>query len=208
MTSASCIGLVDDDPAFARAISRLLVAEGYNVKCWRSAAEVLPIGPEEMPDCLVLDVHMPGCGGLDLQERLLASGIDVPVIFLTGRGDIPMTVRAMKAGAVTVLTKPVSDEDLFSALRTALEGAARQRARRDQVAEVVQRHRLLTPREQEVMVHLITGKLNKQIAADLGTSEQTIKVHRMRVLEKMGVRSVAGLVSLAALLSIHPAASR
>jgi FixJ family two-component response regulator len=206
MNHVPCIGLVDDDAAFMRALRRLLRAEGYTVNTWSSAEELLAASHDGALDCLVLDMHLPGLNGLELQDRLAARGFDIPVIFLTGKGDIPTTVRAMRGGAVNFLTKPVTDEDLFAAVRSALEIAARQRACQEQVADVKKRHGTLTPREREVMTHLITGKLNKQIAADLGTSEQTIKVHRMRLLEKFGVRSIAELVRLAALLRIEPAA--
>lgn len=205
MKPAPCIGLVDDDAATLRALRRLLLAEGYAVETWSSAEDLLRSPPSAPPDCLVLDVQMPGLSGLDLQERLATLGLRIPVVFLTGQGDIPMTVRAMKGGAVNFLTKPVQDDDLFAAVRAALEIAERQRASDRQLADARRRLATLTPREQEVLTHIIAGKLNKQIAADLGTGEQTIKVHRMRVLEKMGVPSVAGLVRIADSLKIEPA---
>jgi FixJ family two-component response regulator len=152
----------------------------------------------ETADCLLLDVAMPGTNGLELQEKLTALGTSQPVVFLTGKGDIPMTVRAMKAGAVNVLTKPVADEELFAAIRAALEIARSTKSARERFAT-------LTPREREVFTHVIAGRLGKQIAAQLGTSEQTIKVHRMRITEKLGEPSVAGLVRLADSLGISPA---
>jgi FixJ family two-component response regulator len=198
MTIPPCIGILDDDAGMRRALRRLLQAEGYSVHCWASAAELLEDPDLESADCLLLDVSMPGTSGLDLQDQLATRGIRLPVVFLTGKGDIPMTVRAMKAGAVDFLTKPVADEVLFAAIRAALEIAARDRSARERFAA-------LTPREREVFTHVIAGKLNKQIAAGLGTSEQTIKVHRMRITEKLGEPSVAGLVRLADSLGIPPA---
>lgn len=202
------VGLVDDDPALRRALSRLLSAGGFSVRSFSSAADLLnslnhPDPPP--PDCLVLDVQMPDTGGLDLLDLLNASGLDIPVVFLTGHGTIPLTVRAMKSGALNVLTKPVNDTDLFAAVHAALATAATRKEHHSRTADA--RHRLasLTPREREVMTHLITGKLNKQTAADLHTCEQTIKVHRMRILRKLNIRSIAELTRLAADLNIQPA---
>lgn len=206
MSSNPCIGLVDDDETVRRALRRLLMAEGYDVRTWGSADELLTSLPDSAPDCLVLDVQMPGLNGLDLQERLSSHGVRIPIIFLTGQGSIPMTVRAMQGGAVNFLTKPVQDADLFAAVRAALEVVKRQRTASRQAAAARKLHATLTPREQEVMAHLITGRLNKQVAADLGTSEQTIKVHRMRIMDKMQVQSVAELVRLADVLGVKPAA--
>ena len=149
------------------------------------------------PGCLVLDVAMPGLNGLELQQALIAGGHELAIVFLTGHGDIPMSVQAMKRGAVDFLTKPVNDDDLLNAVRVAIEKDRLQREERAEVADIQQRLATLTPREREVLQHLITGQLNKQIAADLGTVEKTIKVHRARVLEKMQVHSVAELVHLA-----------
>jgi FixJ family two-component response regulator len=198
MNPAPSIGILDDDAGMRRALRRLLLAEGYGVRCWASAAELLEDPDLANADCLLLDVSMPGTSGLDLQDQLAARGIRLPVVFLTGKGDIPMTVRAMRAGAVDFLTKPVADEVLFTAIRAALEITARGKPARERFAA-------LTPREREVFTHVIAGRLNKQIAAALGTSEQTIKVHRMRITEKLGEPSVAGLVRLADSLGIAPA---
>ena len=147
--------------------------------------------------CLVLDVAMPELNGLDLQQTLLASGHELAIILLTGHGDIPMSVKAIKHGAVDFLTKPVSDDDLLQAVRDAIEKDRRQRQARAEVADIQQRLATLTPREREVLEHVISGQLNKQIAADLGTVEKTVKVHRARVMQKMKVQSVAELVRLA-----------
>jgi len=199
------IGLVDDDSTFLNALRRLLSAAGYEVQTWSSAAEFFDNQNQRQPDCLVIDMNMPGMNGLEFQKRLAEQDPGLPILFLTGKGDISMTVQAMKLGAVNFLTKPVADQELFSAIDAALEIARRQRVQRTQAANARTGYNKLTPREKEVFTHLITGKLNKQTAADLGTSEQTIKVHRMRVLEKMGVHSLPELVRLANLLSIEPA---
>lgn len=196
--------LVDDEPGMLKALARLLSAEGFAVKTFSNAEEFLATGPTDLSSCLVLDVAMPGLDGLELQRQLISIGSPIPVIFLTGHGDIPMSVRAMKSGAVDFLIKPVRDEDLLAAIRTALQ-IARERARENAHTNGL-RARLarLTPREREVLSHVITGRLNKQIAAELGTCEQTIKIHRMRVMEKMAVKSVAELVRIADSLGVKP----
>ncbi|MFU8892274.1 MAG: response regulator transcription factor [Luteolibacter sp.] len=196
------IGLVDDDPAFLRALQRLLRSAGYDVRAWSSPADFFEENQAESPDCLVVDMDMPGMSGLEFQKALAEMDPGLPVVFLTGKGDIPMTVRAMQHGAVNFLTKPVAEDELFPAIEAALETASRNQEHRLRSAAAREGYNSLTPREKEVLTHLITGKLNKQIAGDLGTSEQTIKVHRMRVLQKMGVRSLPELVHLANLLAI------
>ncbi len=204
MNNTPTIALVDDEPDVLRAIKRLLDGAGFMVRTYVSAEELLSAPDLAEIDTLLLDVSMPGIGGLQLQERLNELGSQVPLIFLTGRGDIPMTVRAMKGGAVDFLTKPVDRAELMEALRAALTERAQRRAREVELAYERARLELLTPRELEVLRHVITGKLNKQIAADLGTSEQTIKVHRMHITEKMGMNSVAELVHAAARLGLTP----
>jgi len=189
--------LVDDEPGMLKALTRLLKAEGFTVQAFTSAKIFLESYHPETFSCLVLDVAMPGLNGLELQERLTRSGLLVPIVFLTGHGDIPMSVQAIKAGAVDFLTKPVRDSELLRAVRTALQRAAEQRELISEVARLRQRHASLTPRESEVMTQVVAGRLNKQIAADLGTGEHTVKVHRARVMEKMGVESVADLVRAA-----------
>ncbi len=193
-----CIGIVDDDAAMRRALGRLLAAEGFEVRSWSSAAGLLADTDWSVPDCLVLDVAMPGMDGLDLQRELADRPGCPPLIFLTGKGNVPMAVRAMQAGAANFLTKPVSDDTLFSAIRAALADA-------DALRDLRQRYENLTPREKQVFTYIIAGKLNKQIAAELGTGEQTIKVHRMRVTKKLGQPSVAGLVWLADRIGVRPA---
>lgn len=207
MKSAPTIGVVDDEPRFLVALRRLLGSEGFAVRTYASADAFLRRPPDEEVDCLVLDVSLPGLSGLDLQDRLRQGGDRLPVIFLTGRGDIPMTVRALKGGAVNFLTKPVNDADLLAAVRVALADAARIRSEDREKAADSERWSMLTPREQEVFRHVISGRPNKQIAGDLGTSEQTVKVHRMRLSRKLRCASVAELVRTATRLGITPAAS-
>ena len=197
--------VVDDEPELRRALERLLRGEGLDVATFASAEDLLAGVTGDTVGCCVLDVAMPGLDGLALQERLAATGAQLEVVFVTGHGDIPMSVRAMRAGAVDFLTKPVKRTDLLRAVNAAMAAA---RSRHDAVeATSAQRARVakLTPREREVMLHVIAGKLNKVIAADLGTTEHTIKVHRGRVMDKLEVSSVAELVHLARSLGIAPA---
>ena len=191
------IFVVDDDPAVLKSLSRLLRSARLDVVTFSSPREFLGRHEPSAPGCLVLDVAMPGLNGLELQEALAVKGSEVPIIFLTGHGDIPMSVQAMKRGAVDFLTKPVNDEDLLKAVHVAVEKDRIAREARAELDEIQQRLATLTPREREVMEHVISGQLNKQTAADLGTVEKTIKVHRARVMEKMKVQSVAELVRLA-----------
>ena len=194
---APTVFIVDDDPAVLKSLSRLLRAARLTVATFGSPQEFLACHDPSLPGCLVLDVAMPGLNGLELQQALLASGHELPIIFLSGHADIPMSVQAMKRGAVDFLTKPVNDDELLKAIHVAIERDRLQRQAHAAVAEIHQRVASLTPREREVFDHVITGHLNKQTAADLGTTEKTIKVHRARVMEKMKVQSVAELVHLA-----------
>ena len=189
--------VVDDDAAVLKSLSRLLRSARLAVATFSSPREFLDRHDPNAPGCLVLDVAMPGLNGLELQQSLIARGNELAIIFLTGHGDIPMTVKAIKHGAVDFLTKPVDHDDLLKAVLAAIEKDRLQRQARAEVAEIRQRLAALTPREREVLEHVIAGRLNKQIAADLGTVEKTIKVHRARVMEKMKVHSVAELVRLA-----------
>ncbi len=194
--------LLDDEPGMLKALTRLLTAEGFAVRGFTSANTFLASYRAAGLSCLVLDVAMPELNGLELQQRLTTAGALLPIVFLTGHGDIPMSVQAIKAGAVDFLTKPVNAADLLRAVRAALQRAAEQR---DVVAEMAvfrQRYSSLTPRERQVMHHVVAGQLNKQIAADLGTGEHTIKVHRARVMEKMGAESLADLVRAAERLGV------
>ena len=196
------IYVVDDEAGMRKALTRLLRAEGFDVRAFASAREFLAASHAEESACLVLDVTMPELDGLELQRRLTRAGGLVPVVFLTGNGDIPMSVRAIKEGAVDFLTKPVNDADLLRAVRTALELAASRKTAHAETAALSARYASLTPREREVMAHVVAGELNKQIAAALGTGEQNIKIHRSRVMEKMGVESLADLVRAAGRLGV------
>ncbi len=188
--------IVDDDPAVLKSLSRLLRASQVNVVTFGSPQEFLERYDPHAPGCLVLDVAMPGLNGLELQEALRVKGSAIPIIFLTGHGDIPMSVQAIKGGALDFLTKPVHDKDLLKAVEAALEKDRIERQSRADLDDIQKRLATLTPREREVLIHVISGQLNKQIAYDLGTVEKTIKVHRARVMEKMKVGSVAELVRL------------
>jgi FixJ family two-component response regulator len=205
MSNDAIIGLVDDEPGMLRALSRLLRIKGFAVRTFESPEVFLAGLADAQLDCVVLDVAMPGLNGLELQVRLKGLGARLPIIFLTGQGDIPMSVRAIKAGAVNFLTKPVEQEELLAAVRVALTEGERDRVKNELLADLRGRMERLTPRELEVLRHVTTGKLNKQIAADLGVSEMTIKIHRMRITEKMGLVSVAELVRAAQQLGIAPA---
>ena len=190
--------LVDDDASVRRALARLIKSAGHQVQTFASAQEFLGMraGGEEAA-CLVLDVRMPGLTGIELQRQLQTLNRNVPIVFMTGHGNIPMSVQAMKAGAVDFLPKPVKDTDLLRAIEQALARAVRDRAERNELEDVRERVEKLTPREREVMVLVVRGLLNKQIAFELGTVEKTIKVHRARVMEKMQVDSLADLVRVA-----------
>ena len=196
--------LVDDEPDLRRALERLLRAEGCEVEGFSSAAEFLAQVPPEAPGCIVLDVAMPGIDGLAMQQRLTASGGLLPIVFLTGHGDIPMSVRAVKAGAVDFLTKPVKGVDLLRAVGAALDLSEQRQAQRAEWADLQARAAQLTPREREVFGHVIAGRLNKIIADHIGTTEQTVKVHRARVMDKMGAESVADLVRIGQRIGIDP----
>jgi FixJ family two-component response regulator len=188
--------VVDDDSAVLKSLTRLLRSAGFVVTTFSSPRVFLERHDPTLPGCLVLDVAMPGLNGLELQKALSAGGHERAIVFLTGRGDIPMSVQAMKSGAVDFLTKPVNDDDLLKAVHAAIEKDRIQRQNRDEVAEIDRRLATLTPREREVLDHVVSGQLNKQTAADLGIVEKTIKVHRARVMEKLQVQSVAELVRL------------
>ena len=197
MDSRFTVFLVDDDERVLKALSRLLKAKGYDVRPFTSAQGYLEQHDPAIPGCLVLDVSMPGLDGLALQQILAARDIQRPIIFLTGKGDIPTSVRAMKAGAIDFLTKPVKEKDLLYAIAQAEIDDAKARQIGAELAAIKAKIATLTHREREVLSHVVAGRLNKQIAADLGTVEKTIKVHRGRMMEKLGVRSVADLVRLA-----------
>jgi len=202
--SHSTVFLLDDEPGMLKALARLLKAEGFTVQAFTSAKTFLESYRPETLGCLVLDVAMPELNGLELQQHLTRSGFLLPIVFLTGHGDIPMSVQAIKAGAVDFLTKPVKDADLLRAVRAALQRAVEQRDLISEIALLRRRYASLTPRESEVMAHVVAGQLNKQVAGELGIGEHTIKIHRARVMEKMGVESLADLVRAAERLGQKP----
>lgn len=200
--------VVDDDQALRDALSSLLRSVGWQVQVFSSAPALLQTALPDVPSCLVLDVRLPGISGLDFHAQLVKAGIRLPVIFMTGHGDIPMTVQAMKAGAIDFLPKPFRDQDLLDAVTVAIE---RDRVRRQEdgaSAQLAQHYQTLTPREREVMALVVSGLMNKQIAAEIGLSEITVKIHRGHVMKKMGVRSLADLVRAAELLGIRADAAK
>jgi RNA polymerase sigma factor (sigma-70 family) len=206
MEKQAAIGLVDDDEGMLRALGRLLRTHGYAVRTFDSPDRFLMEYTQADLQCVVLDVSMPGCNGLELQEHLNCSSKSLPIIFLSGEGNIPISVRAMKAGAVTFLVKPVEERVLMEAIAVALEQNDTNQSERKEMDSLRRRMERLSAREREVLAHVIAGKPNKQIAADLGLSIQTVKVHRMQVTKKLEIPSVAGLVSAANRLGLVPAA--
>ena len=201
----SIVYVVDDDSSVREAIKSLIRSVGLRVETFGTAQEFLKSARPDAPGCVVLDVRLPGLSGLDLQRELAANGSNLPVIFITGHGDIPMSVRAMKAGALEFLTKPFRDQDLLDAIQQALERDRGARQQRSETAELRERFDSLTAREREVMGLVVSGLLNKQIAGELGTSEVTIKIHRSQVMKKMSAGSLAELVRMTEKLGI-PAA--
>lgn len=192
--------VVDDDPSVRRSTERLVRSAGFPVRTFGSAAEFLESPPPEGPACLVLDVRLPGQSGLDLQRELTRSGVGIPIIFVTGHGDIPMTVRAMKAGAIEFLTKPYRRNELLGAIHAAIERDRAAREERREATVLRDRYARLTPRERDVMALVVAGMLNKQIAGELATAERTIKFHRAHIMQKMQAESLAELVRMAAQL--------
>jgi FixJ family two-component response regulator len=194
--SNAVVYVVDDDLSVREALASLIGSVSLNVECFASPQEFLRRRNRDGPSCLVLDVRMPGLSGLDLQRELTRTAQPIPIIFISGHGDIPMAVEAMKAGAIEFLAKPFRDEDLLDAIRQALERDQAARGRRAELARIRGRYAQLTARQRQIAKKIVEGRLNKQIAAELHLSENTIKVHRRRIMERMGAANVATLVHL------------
>jgi FixJ family two-component response regulator len=197
------IAIVDDDPSVREGLKSLVRSAGWRVETFASAQEFLARPRAEAPSCLILDLQLPGLSGLDLQKQMAEAEMEIPIVFLTGHGNIPASVQAMKAGAVEFLTKPFDEQDLLRAIEEAIERDRRTRQRQAEMRELQGRYKLLTAREQEVMQQVVTGLLNKQVAAELKISEVTVKVHRGQVMRKMRADSLADLVRMADKLGIR-----
>ena len=199
---ASIVFVVDDDPSVRRAIKRLVESVGLHVELFESATEFINSSHPDVASCLVLDIRLPGISGLDFQRELVQAKRDIPMIFITAHGDIPMTVRAMKAGAVEFLTKPFRDQDLLDAIQVGLERDRVRRQRQAETAMLRERLESLTPREREILPLVVSGLLNKQVAAEIGATEATVKVHRSQLMRKMGASSLADLVRMSEKMGI------
>jgi FixJ family two-component response regulator len=195
--------VVDDDFELREALANLFHSIGLDVSLFASAAELLEASLPEVPGCLVLDIRLPGVSGLDFQAQLTKLGINLPIVFMTGHGDIPMSVRAMKAGAVDFLAKPFRDQDMLDAVSTAIELDRERRAAQEAAGKLRNRYDALTPRESEVMQYVTKGLLNKQVAGEMGLADITVKIHRGNVMRKMGAKSLADLVRMAEHLGLH-----
>jgi FixJ family two-component response regulator len=199
---ASIVFVVDDDPSVRRAIKRLVESVGLHVELFGSVTEFINSSQPDVASCLVLDIRLPGISGLDFQRELVQANNGIPIIFITAHGDIPMTVRAMKAGAVEFLTKPFRDQDLLDAIQVGLERDRVRRQRQAETATLRERLESLTPREREILPLVVSGLLNKQVAAEIGATEATVKVHRSQLMRKMGASSLADLVRMSEKIGI------
>ena len=199
---APIVFVVDDDPSVRRAIKRLVESVGLRVELFGSATEFMASDRPDVASCLITDIRLPGISGLDFHRELVKANHEIPTIFITAHGDIPMTVRAMKAGAVEFLTKPFRDQDLLDAIQVALERACARRQRQAETAILRERLESLTPREREVLPLVVSGLLNKQVAAEIGTTEATVKVHRSQLMKKMGADSLPELVRMSQKIGI------
>ena len=199
-----CILVIDDDPEFRASVGRLLRSVGLNSRLFASIHDYLHFDPPDCPTCLLLDVRLPGRSGLDFQRDLAAAHSEVPIIFVTGHGDIPMTVQAMKGGAVEFFTKPFRDQDLLDAINLALAGVRARREQSQALSAIRARFEALTPRERKVMIQVVQGRLSKQIASDMGITEGTVKVHRSNLMRKMRLASTADLCRIADKLKLLP----
>jgi FixJ family two-component response regulator len=204
MDTEALVCVVDDDASLRASLQDLLESVGLRVAAFASAQEFLRSTRPEVPSCLVLDVRLPGLSGLELQQQLVADDLAIPIIFITGHGDIPMSVQAMKAGAAEFLPKPFREQDLLDAVHQALARDRLARAQQAERAALRRRFDALTPRQRDVMAHMVAGLLNKQIAGALGTSEATVKTHRQHVMAKMGAESLAALIGMADTLGLLP----
>ena len=197
------IAIVDDDPSVRKGLERLIRSVGWKTETFGSAQEFLASARPEAPTCIVLDLQLPGLSGLELQKQMTEAGVETPIVFLTGHGDIPASVKAMKAGAIEFLTKPVDEQDLLNAIQEAIEHDRRTRQQQADVRDLRDRYESLTSREQEVMQQVISGLLNKQIAAEMKITEDTVKFHRGHIMSKMRAGSLADLVRMAENLGIR-----
>lgn len=202
-TSDAIIAIVDDDASVREGLQSLIRSAGWRVETFVSAQEFLSRRGAEAPSCLILDLQLPGLSGLDLQERMAKVGLEIPIVFLTGHGNIPASVQAMKAGAVEFLTKPLDEQTLLQAIQEAIERDRRTRRQHAEMRELRERYKSLTAREQQVMREVVSGRLNKQIAAELNITEFTVKIHRGHVMRKMRADSLADLVRMAESLGIR-----
>jgi len=203
LESNAIIPIVDDDPSAREGLQALIRSAGWRAETFASAQDFLDRPGAEAPSCLVLDLQLPGLSGLDLQKRMAEGGVEIPIVFLTGHGNIPASVKAMKAGAVEFLTKPFDEQELLQAVQEAIERNRFTRQRHAEVRELRDRYESLTTREQQVMQQVVSGLLNKQIAAELNITEFTVKIHRGHVMRKMRADSLADLVRMADHLGIH-----